>query len=214
MSEPIFNGIYAIVADRGHGKTLYAIGSDYCTREDDRRLGIPGFINIYLQERKMKVLFIMTFAHPAYAGIPEIPFDVVFTQLHKWKEGVFKIICPLYEVNRLVEYLNEVLWNTAVFMEDTGKILGNVIPMPQKIFIIDSKNKNNDWYGMFHTWMQIPKELYPMIDGFSIGKVSQHPSVRQKEMQDYYPGLLEVWQRVKDHASRFYNETFFTGANG
>lgn len=212
----LFNIVCILLGERGGGKTLYAIGAKWCSKEKDQDLPVPGFIDIYLQ-KKMKVLFIMTLDHPSYHKIPMIPIEHVFTQLHKWKDpSVYRIVCPQYQVQELLTLINSLnnLWNTAIFLEDTRKITGETVSKPLETLIIDSKNKNIDIYMMFHSWMQIPKEMYSMIDYIECFKVNQHPSCRQKEMLDYYDHALQVYTEVKANDFPFYHLTIDTGNSG
>lgn len=216
MDQELFNIVSIILGERGGGKTLYAIGAKWCAKERDKGLPVPGFIDTYLN-KKMKVLFIMTLDHPSYHKIPVIPMQHVFTQLHLWKDpGVFRIVCPQYQVQELLTLINSLnnLWNSAIFLEDTRKITGETVSRPLETLLIDSKQKNMDVFMMFHSWMQIPKEMYSMIDYIECFKVAQHPSCRQKEMMDYFPHALDVYERVKADPFPFYHETIDTGNSG
>lgn len=191
MSELNFNSVSAIFGKRGTGKTEYLKGnSDF---------NLPGFLNLYLQQKKMKVLIVDTFDHPSYRDIPSIAPE----NFSKWKKGAYRIFVRVDEMPDLCNQISEDVWNTLIVFEDAHKHQYNRIDKSIMRLIGDSKQKNIDIVFMYHNWALAPKDLYRYLDFIECFKTKDHPSCRKDDMPGYYDEALKVYEEVKSNPSPF-----------
>ena len=194
--EPIFNTINLILGRRGTGKTVYVTGHPEVDQES--------LFDIYL-EKEMKVLLLDTFAHPAYKDVKIISPEQITT---RWKRGVYRCIAPPHQMEKVLERVYGEFWNGALINEDLYKTQKKKLTPNMANILGDTKNRNVDWFGMYHTWKFVPLDLYRYVDYIELFKTKSAPGNREEEeLADNFDKVMEAYNRVKANESRFYHES-------
>lgn len=201
MSEPVFNSISAIIGMRGTGKTAFFRG--------DKDFNIPAQIIPLYPAKGMKVLITDTLDHPKYRDIPIIKRE----QLAHWKKGVYRIICPSSGMKELNRLFCTTLSNTLLVYEDAYKHTKEELDAAQEEILADSKQKNIDVLFMYHSWFQIPRQLYrDYLEYIEVFKTKDSPESRKDVLKivGCYDEAMLVYEQVKNNPSRFYHKTLST----
>ena len=202
MSEERFNKIFGIFGDRGTGKTQYALGN-----ED---FDLPGVVNLY-RKRGIKVIIIDTMDHPAYKKIPVIPMQ----KFHLFTAGIGRIIVNADDIPQLNYFLNDhkTTWNSLLLYEDARKHTYGKVDKSLIRLIGDSKQKNIDIGFMYHCFAHCPLDLYRYFDFIDLFKTKDTPEVRKDALQGCFADVMQVYNEVKAHKSRFYHKVIDTGTD-
>jgi len=130
-------------------------------------------VNAYMlgsnAENPRRTLIIDTYASASYED-----YEIIKpSQLLAWKKGIKRIIVPAYELDSVLQLLidNEIN-NIFLVVEDSQKYFEDRISDVQKIWLADVKNKGRETMFVFHFFTNIPKRLFPMINGIVIKKTS------------------------------------------
>lgn len=209
--ENRFNSITAFVAERGGGKTLSVLGSNYCASDKDKALNVIGLFDLYIKIKKMKILIIDTFDHPAYRKVPIMPIEL----FKEWKSGVYRLITHADLVSNLVDHIQQFnsIWNTCIIFEDSHKYLNSKISKPFLRLMGDTKQKNIDLFFMYWSFGQAPPDLFRMLDYIECFKSVESPMVRAKQMESYLDHAIDIYNKVQKHPSPFYHDTIHTRNN-
>jgi ABC-type uncharacterized transport system ATPase subunit len=179
------NKVTAILGRRGTGKTTYL-------KEliESYKTALPN----------QKVLILDTLDHPAYREIPLINENL----LKRWKKpAVYRMYSS--DTDNLLSEVEKHYNNGLLILEDASKYLRRQLSDDVRRFIFDSKQKNLDIIFLFHGFMAMPKELYSIIDNLVLFKTDD-PSFRKNAIMNYQE-VKEVYDRVMQHPSPYYNET-------
>jgi hypothetical protein len=190
------NLISALVADRGKGKTPFIIG--------DKTVPVEGIVESYLN-RDMKFLILDTVNHSKYRHIPRIEIN----QIKFWKKGVYRFWGNRAELKKMLVVISQELFNAGVACEDAHKYIDTPVPDALIDFLIDTKEKNIDFFFLYHAFGWIPKDLYRVIDAYEIFKSSEHPKVRKEQLSGCYEKILKVWEEVNASENNYLHKTVF-----
>lgn len=204
-----FNQVGIIIGQRGTGKSLFVLGSNYSAKPEDKALNIKGLFDIYAK-KNMKVLIIDTLDHPSYRKIPIINQK----QILKWKSGIVRTYLEPDSIPDLVNFINQhpSFNNTAIFFEDAGKYTEKLLPKPFKRLIIDSKQRNIDIVFMYHCWIDTPSNIFTKSDFLHIFKTEDSPNVRKNNIR-LFDKVLTAYNQVNSHPSKFYSKFIDTRTN-
>ena len=204
-----FNQVGIIIGQRGTGKSLFVLGSKYSAKPDDKKLNIPGILDIYLR-KGMKVLIIDTLDHPAYRSIPIIKQD----KFKKWNKGIVRTFLEPDDIAGLVNLINTSphLNNTCIIFEDAGKYTDKSLPKPFKRLIIDSKQRNIDIVFMYHCFIDTPTNIFTKSDFIQLFKTEDSPEVRKNNIR-LFDKVLNAWTDVRKNKSNFYGRFIDTRTN-
>lgn len=185
MSKPRINYVNGLLGRRGVGKTTY----------------LKNGIDTYLAaDPYKKVLIVDTVDHPSYQDIPLIDLEL----LKRWKRpAVYRIYGRNTE--EIIDTINDNFKNGLLIFEDASKYIPKKLEDRDKALVYDSKQKNADVLFCFHGFKATSPDLFTMLDNWVVFKCD-HPSTR-KSVMTYYDEMLELWERVMKHESRYYNET-------
>lgn len=196
-----FNKVGLILGRRGSGKSLFVLGSDFASKEDDQKLGIKSVITTQLNTGK-KVLVVDTLDHPAYRRIPLLNQK----DFAGFKKGVARVCMRADQIPMFVEKINQSpqMYNTFIVFEDAGKYTENKLPKPFKELIADTKQKNIDIIFMYHCWADTPRDIFRKgLDFIQLFKTEDHPIVRKDNIPLF--GKIEAMYRdVMNNQSSFY----------
>lgn len=194
MSTKRFNRIFAIFGQRGSGKTEYTKGNP--------SLKLPGLINIYPPQGK-KVLIVDTFDHPSWRDIPILPMEL----LPKWEKGICRCFTNAEDIPKLNRHLRDspAMWNSLILYEDAYKHTSKTIDRSLINLMADSKQKNIDIGFMYHSFMQAPPDLYRYLDFIQLFKTKDSPESRKNFMPGYFDTAMQIYQKVRQHESPFFN---------
>jgi hypothetical protein len=203
-----FNSVTAIFGERGSGKTLYELGSNYTAKPEDKALNLKGILDLYLGVKQMKVLIIDTIDHPAYRKIRVMPPQV----FKEWKTGVYRMFTHADDIPKLIEYLQKFdsHWNTCYVFEDSYKHTSKTICKPLIRLMGDTKQKNIDIFFMYWSFGQAPQDLFRMLDYIELFKTQDSPQCRKLNMPGYYANAMKIYDEVKASKNPFFHKTIET----
>ena len=192
MSKRV-NLVGVICGGRGTGKSTFG--------EGDKTVKVPGIIPTYLKRKpSQKILIVDTFDNPFWRHYPIIQAK----DLPRWKKGIYRMFSS--DVNRMMREIEEHCFNTVIFFEDATKFIGSRLTDDQKKFIIDSKQKNLDIFFIFHYLIAVPNDLIRVSDYMVLFKTNDSWNTNY-ERKYPMPGLKDLFDRVKNNPSKYYNET-------
>lgn len=208
MHDTRFNKIIGIFGRRGTGKTLYLLGSTLTAVLKDKILKKIGLLDIFIKQGK-KILIIDTFPHPAYSNIPIMPMD----KLKYWQSGVYRVIINIKDIAKLNKLLYETpsVWNSVLVYEDTRKHTFGKVDEFLIALMGDSKQRNIDMVFMYHNFGECPPDLFRKLDYINCFKTNDSPECRKRLMPGYYQKAMDVYNKVKNHASEFFCDLIDTG---
>ncbi len=179
------NKVSAFLGRRGTGKTTY----------------LKKLISTYKEANPtQKVLILDTLDHPSYTDIPIIDIPL----LKRWKSpNTYRMFNK--DTDMLLKEVEANYSNGLLVLEDASKYLRRQLSDDVRSFIFDSKQKNLDIIFMFHGFMAAPAELFRVIDNLVLFK-TDHPQYRKNALINYEE-VLDVYNRVMQHQSPYYNET-------
>jgi hypothetical protein len=187
------NLVGIICGGRGTGKSTFV--------EGDKTVKVPGIIPTYLKRKpSQKILIVDTFDNPFWRHYPVIQAK----DLARWKKGIYRMFSS--DVNRMMQEIEANCFNTVIFFEDSTKFIGSRLTDDQKKFIIDSKQKNLDIFFIFHYLIAVPNDLIRVSDYMVLFKTNDTWNSNY-ERKYPMPGLCDMFDRVKKHQSKYYNET-------
>lgn len=206
--ETRFNKIVGIFGRRGTGKSLYLLGSNFTSVDEDKKLNKKGILDLYAS-KKTKGLIIDSIDHPAYRNIPIMPMD----KIKVWKSGFYRVIIDIKDISKLNKLLSETasVWNSVLIYEDARKHTFAKADDYLNALMGDSKQKNIDIFFMYHNFGECPPDLYRKMDYIKCFKTKDSPECRKKALTSCYEEAMQVYERVKKHTSNFYSETIDTG---
>lgn len=186
------NKVCVILGRRNSGKTLYLIGN--------KIYNLVGLLNIYLK-KGLKVLIIDTLDHGHYKNVPVMALN----KLKYFTTGIARIFLPPDDIPKLAKYINSLpnMWNSLIVFEDAVKHTFKNVSKPLRELLIDSKQKNIDVVLMYHSWMQIPADLYNMIDFIECFKTNDSPKTRADSMPGYFETAFKIWSEVMADANQY-----------
>lgn len=165
-----------IVGARGTGKTTY----------------VRKCIDAYMKGTgDRRVLVIDTYPSPSYSQ-----YEIITpAQLLVWKRGVKRLIVPAYELDPVFELIMlHDIQNLFVVVEDSQKYFEDKITQTQKTWLADLKNKGRETLFVFHFFTNIPKRMFPMLNGIIIKKTSDtRADVKQRSAN---PDVLNAFIAV------------------
>ena len=200
MSEEVLGNYIAIsIGKRKTGKTPYVLGEE--------SLGIPGFINSYLQ-KGMKVLFVDMIDHPSYRHIPLITID----QIKRWKpeaSGVYRIfVTSKAEMREVKEKIRIYIWNAFIVWEDTFRHERYKLTDESIALIGNSKQQNVDMMYQYHDPSFVPIDLYIYADIIEQFKTALLPGKREmKALGALFDKYLDVCISVNNNADPYFHTT-------
>lgn len=173
------NEITVIVGKKGTGKTVF-------TRE-------------LMRHNPKKCLIVDTFDHPSYSDIPIIKPE----QIKLWVRNDVRVISgdPIENIKEI----DDTVYNALIILEDAAKYIDNNISKTIKPFFVNSKQYDLDMVIMFHRLAEIPPYVLSFTDRLVIHKTNENLKMSLPKFS-HDPRLIEAYERVKKHQSRFYSE--------
>lgn len=188
-----------LIGGRDCGKTTFMRGNP--------ELNIPGYIPTKVREQQLTGVIVVDTIRERkeYSILPKISHP------KEYKSGPNHLIVNSDNADELVRWICKNVRNTIILFEDARKIVPvNISKTAYEALIIDSKNIHCPVWFIYHTWMNVPKGLYSIMDLIEVFKIKQHPSVRKGDIMNYEE-VLEVYERVRDHENPFYHESVKNG---
>lgn len=187
MSEKRINTVTIIIGGRGTGKTTFS--------------------QELMKDHPKKVLIVDTFNHPSYKHVPRIHPH----QLKKWEKGIYRI-WPLkdsYTIEEILASIDSDLNNCMIFFEDALKYISGKLKPEERRFIIDSKQKNLDMLFLYHSYGQVPPDLYRFCDFVTVFKTNDNPTTRKNQIP-VYDQIVHAYHDVMADPSKYANRTIRT----
>lgn len=189
-----------LIGGRDCGKTTYMKG--------DRTLNITGFIEKKVREQGLKGVIILdtVFERSHYSDVKKIKHP------SEYVSGPVHLIVDIEKVDEIVSWIRANVRDTFIMFEDSVKLVpDNFKNTPHHYLVVDSKNIHCPIWFQYHSWMDVPKALYSLLDKLVIFKIKQHPLRRKADINNYEE-VLEAYENVMANESPFYNETVNNGA--
>lgn len=189
-----------LIGGRDCGKTTFMRGNT--------ELGIKGYIREKVEAEKLKgVICVDTMRErKEYLNVKKINHP------QEYKSGPVHLIVSSNNADECVQWITDHVKDTLIVFEDARKIVPvNITKTAFESLIIDSKNIHCPVWFIFHTWMNVPKGLYSLMDLIEIFKTKQHPSVRKGDIMNYEE-VLEAYDRVRLDENPYSHETVSNGA--
>lgn len=181
---PRSNHVHLIAGGRGTGKTTLA-----------------KLMAEKLEKNFPKQLTVDTFHNPLYHHLPVLERS----KLSMWRKGKYFMFHS--DPDELIQDLNENVRNTVIIFEDATKFIDKQLTKPMKALIVDSKQKNNDIFLLFHYLLAIPSDL------IRIGSDYLHLFKTEEDFTSYYrsrfvnPAIEKTWNQVKDNPDFHFHKT-------
>lgn len=112
--------------------------------------------------------------------------------------------------NDVLEVLEQDLNNTLLICEDASKYLKAKLQDSAKNLMVDSKQRNNDVFFLFHDWSYCPKDIWRLLDLVTIFKTNLSPVGRKLDIPQY-PLVETAWQQVMADPNKYANVTLHIG---
>jgi len=206
-----FNLVGLVIGQRGEGKSLFIVGSKYSSKAEDKALNIPGVFDAELKKKDFKILIIDTLDHPMYRNFPILKQK----EFLKFKAGqICRFVGEPDDIIKFVDLINKNphLNNTLIVCEDAGKYMEKVLPKPVKRLIIDTKQRNIDLIALFHTWMDVPSNIFTKSDFIQTFKTEDSPLVRKNNMR-LFDKVFAAWTEVQNNPKKFSTKYIDTRTN-
>ena len=148
-----------------------------------------------------KWLLIDTFRQTAYNNFREVTFNDVY-------EANLQGNChlPSSNIEDNLHHLTERVVNTMLVFEDCLKyISSNPQPAIRKI-CLDSKQRNNDVFFIYHSLSQVPPRLSTWADYLILFKTQERLKNQKSRLGGIYTQIEPAFIEVNKHKSKFYNK--------
>lgn len=189
-----FNKIVALLGARGTGKTTFILG--------DKAAGISSkLLDLFLKIKKMKILIVCCEDSPVYRHINLI----TKTQFTAFKTGIARVIINPEDINTFCRFLTDSnnLYNTLLIFDDARNHSSKNICKELNRILNNTKQQNVDIFFMYHSFGEMPRDLYRKIDYIQLFKTTDSPTVRRHEMAPYYNEIMKVYETIKKSSNRF-----------
>lgn len=154
-----------------------------------------------------KVLIVDTIDHPRWRHVPEISLQGKFS-VKNCQSGTYRIFRE--NPDDVLEVLANDLNNTLLICEDASKYLKAKLQPAARSLMVDSKQRNNDVFFLFHDWSYCPKDIWRLLDWVTIFKTNLSPITRKNDIPAYK--LVETaWQQVMNDSNKYANVTLHIG---
>ena len=173
-----YNDFSLIVGDRGTGKTT--------------------FQKNILKVNQKKSLVMDLIDHPTWRDF----YTIKDTDLKKWKSGNVRVITD--DPERTVKLIAQYVYNSNIIYEDANQYFDFNLSKDVKKVIIQSKQKNNDIFAMYHGLAEIPKYFRSMFNSLILFKTNDVLSETKKFAAKNK--LEKAFLAVQKHKSNFYCE--------
>lgn len=154
-----------------------------------------------------KALIIDTLDHPKWRHVPEFP-ELNHENLTNFKKGVYRIFNE--DPEEVIYMLSKYACNTAIICEDATKYLKAKLQPDAKTLMVDSKQRNNDIFFMFHDWGFCPKDIWRFVDLLTIKKTNTGPEER-KSVLPMYKLVYKAWEQVMNDPNPYADITLQIG---
>lgn len=189
-----------LIGGRDCGKTTFMRGN--------RELNIVGFIQTTCMKENLKGAIIVDTMRERkeYADVKKI------THPSEYVSGVVHLIVNPETADDYIKFIDNNVKDTFILFEDARKIVPlNISKTAYEALVIDSKNIHCPVWFIYHTYMNVPRGLYSIMDKMLLFKIKQHPSARKSEITNYEE-VLEAHEKVQAHHSPYHHETVNNGA--
>ena len=186
------NKIFLLVGNRGTGKT------DFCKKLISKsilpkKIIVDTFDSPVWQNMK-------THENPAGAiyNIPIIPLH----SLAQFKEGIGRVFSP--NTRLLEEQIATHCINSLVVLEDSTRYYKPMLTENQRIYLLNSKQKNVDFVLVFHYLSAVPPEIVKLADYLTLFKTNEGTFDSKKW---YQPEVKQAFDFLSKSKNRFENIT-------
>ncbi|MBI2258160.1 MAG: hypothetical protein HYU67_04585 [Flavobacteriia bacterium] len=186
------NKIFLLVGNRGTGKT------DFCKK----------LINHSALPKK---LVVDTFDSPVWqnmktydnlAGV-NVPIPILSPEeLPSHKQGLYRTFSP--NTRLLEEKVAQYCTNSLVILEDSTRYYKPMLTENQRIYLLNSKQKNVDFVLVFHYLSAVPPEIVKLADYLTLFKTNEGFYDNKKW---YQPEIKTIFDHIKKSKNRFENIT-------
>lgn len=177
----------ALIGAKNTGKTTYVIAC----------------VNAYLQaDQGRRVLIIdTTLSSPQYAAFDQMEAK----DLLRWKKGIKRLIVPFDGLDTILAIIraNEIN-NLMIVVEDAAKYLDDKVSKEMTIYLRDVKNKGRETFFLFHSFMDMPKSLFKMVNNLVVKKSEGTVSDIKSRTARYE--VIEAFKAVNEHPNRYHHK--------
>lgn len=190
MSEIRTNKIFLYVGNRNTGKTDF-IKNLIDSTPQPKKLIVDVFDSPVWRNMK-------TWNHPEWEerSIPIIDPEKI--KHHKY--GLYRAFSP--DVDYMQSLLARDCENTAVFIEDASRYFNLNLTRDQRMYLLNSKQKNVDLHLVFHFFTDIAPRLVKMADYITIFKTGETKINKDKYT---HPDFEKAVQLVAQSPDRYFN---------
>lgn len=176
----LHTNVFIVVGGRGRGKTTF-------------------IKNLAEKSTQPKKLVIDTFKHPAYSGYSSIEVS----ELHHFSNyaGFYHLGTP--DVENYLEEISRCVYNSMLIFEDCLKYIQ---PNPQpgiRSIALDSKQKANDVFFLYHSWSQVPPKLATWADYLVIFKTQERIENQRARLGGIYHLLEPAYKAVSKSKNHY-----------
>lgn len=191
------NRVILIVGTRGTGKT--------------------DFTKSLVHGHKKKVLVVDTFDNPPWRNFktwdhPEweaesIPVIPMYS-LKDWHGKTGRVFGA--DTSRIMKLITTGIYNSLIVFEDATKYIGSRLSDDVRMFVLDSKQKNLDLVFIFHSLMDVPRDLTRVSDYLVLFKTNE---LLDTTIKSKYPNqqIWRAFEKVNKHKDRYFNKTVAIG---
>jgi hypothetical protein len=145
-----------------------------------------------------------TFKHPERASQPIPVIEPGQLRARPYKKGrIFD-----GDIDKVMAEIQQDVFNTFIVFEDATKYVGDRISSDVKKFVLDSKQKNLDIIFIFHSLMNIPRDLVRYSDHLVLFKTNEllDNSLKRKfPIQDVWKQFEKVQKSKNDYINTHIN---------
>ena len=174
------SNVFLVVGGRGRGKTTF-------------------IQNLLEKSPQPKKLVVDTFAHPAYADYTAVTLQELYN--FKNYNGLFHLAEPQIE-SHLAD-VSKLVRNTMIVFEDCLKYIQ---PNPQpaiRNICLDSKQKGNDVFFLYHSWSQVPPKLATWADYAIIFKTQETFENQKSRLGGIYSAIYPAYKQVEKSKNHY-----------